>query len=351
MRPDKLNGKSSSAVSWRVQKFTEIANADSLVTDSSACLDGFPRQGLPDVTHSGMNKFDGPENPGFKLVKDTIRRFLNSAPAVLERRKPNIQHRHFLVPFGRNENFVGRDSILEQLLERIPPSANRDDCQRTAIEGLGGVGKTQVALEAAYCVRDQHPGKYEEAKKLHWQALQIIKKKLGGNHPDTLTSMNNLALTLQSRGKYEEAEQMHRQTFQLREEVLGRKHPDTLGSMNNLLREEVLGRKHPDTLDSMNNLACVLRSQGKHDEAEQMHRQALELREAVLGSGHPDTLALVLGSQWKHEEAEQMHEDSPTEELLRPPLQNLRNGLRSFVVPRRESPLSRRGKSVLGGNV
>ncbi|RYP57001.1 hypothetical protein DL770_010782 [Monosporascus sp. CRB-9-2] len=154
-------------VRQRVQKFTEIANADSAFAPSrlgnqtlfpfypyDSCLDGFPRQGLPDVTHSGMNKFDGPENPGFKLVKDTIRRFLNSAPAVLVR---HTQHRHFLVPFGRNEDFVGRESTLQQLLERIPPSANKDDCQRTAVEGLGGVGKTQVALEAAYRVRDEHP--------------------------------------------------------------------------------------------------------------------------------------------------------------------------------------------------
>ncbi|KAL7971462.1 hypothetical protein HDV63DRAFT_393756 [Trichoderma sp. SZMC 28014] len=64
---------------------------------------------------------------------------------------------HFLVPFGRNQNFIGRQAILSSLLEKIRPSANKEDCQRTAIEGLGGVGKTQIALEAVYQLHDEHP--------------------------------------------------------------------------------------------------------------------------------------------------------------------------------------------------
>src|SRR6185437_1771864 len=64
---------------------------------------------------------------------------------------------HWAVPFGRNKDFVGRGDFLFQLVKRIPPNADKDDCQRTAIEGLGGVGKTQIALEAAYRVRKEHP--------------------------------------------------------------------------------------------------------------------------------------------------------------------------------------------------
>jgi hypothetical protein len=44
--------------------------------------------------------------------------------------------------------------------------------------------------------------------------------------------MNNLATVLSDQGKYEEAEEMHRQALGLRETVLGREHPDTLTSMN-----------------------------------------------------------------------------------------------------------------------
>jgi hypothetical protein len=60
--------------------------------------------------------------------------------------------RHWIVPFGRNKEFVGRETILADLLARISPSRDEHDCQRTVIEGLGGVGKTQIALEAAFRV-------------------------------------------------------------------------------------------------------------------------------------------------------------------------------------------------------
>jgi tetratricopeptide (TPR) repeat protein len=71
---------------------------------------------------------------------------------------------------------------------------------------------------------------------------------LGKEHPSTLNSMNNPALVLGDQGKYEEAEQMHRQALQL--------------------KEKVLGKEHPDTLKSINNLAVVLRNQEKYEEAE-----------------------------------------------------------------------------------
>ncbi|KAH8691011.1 hypothetical protein GQ44DRAFT_636626, partial [Phaeosphaeriaceae sp. PMI808] len=58
-------------------------------------------------------------------------------------------------------------------------------------------------------------------------------------------------------------------------------------------REKVLGPEHPSTLTSMNNLALVLDSQGKYEEAETMNRQTLARREKVLVPEHPDTLMSV----------------------------------------------------------
>ena len=55
-----------------------------------------------------------------------------------------------LLPFGRNKDFVGRQSQLNQLITILHTEDIEEDCQRTALVGLGGVGKTQIALECAF---------------------------------------------------------------------------------------------------------------------------------------------------------------------------------------------------------
>jgi hypothetical protein len=53
----------------------------------------------------------------------------------------------------------------------------------------------------------------------------------------------------------------------------------------------VLGEEHPDTLTSMGNLADTYRHQGRWKEAEELALQVLEKQTKVLGHSHPDTLA------------------------------------------------------------
>ncbi|KAL6230982.1 hypothetical protein BDW75DRAFT_55065 [Aspergillus navahoensis] len=62
--------------------------------------------------------------------------------------------RHFMVPFTRNPRFVGRHPELQELEGWI---TTPDGPRKLAITGLGGVGKTQVALELAYRMRDREP--------------------------------------------------------------------------------------------------------------------------------------------------------------------------------------------------
>ena len=63
------------------------------------------------------------------------------------------------------------------------------------------------------------------------QALAFAKTAFGLRDPRTLTSMSNLAVTLESQGRYGEAEPLVRKTLQLSWEALGPRDPDTLDSM------------------------------------------------------------------------------------------------------------------------
>ncbi|KAE8327612.1 hypothetical protein BDV39DRAFT_175364 [Aspergillus sergii] len=64
----------------------------------------------------------------------------------------NNKARHWVVSLARNPRFVGRQDEITKLEELI---TMQDGPRRVAITGLGGIGKTQVALEVAYRIRDR----------------------------------------------------------------------------------------------------------------------------------------------------------------------------------------------------
>jgi tetratricopeptide (TPR) repeat protein len=101
------------------------------------------------------------------------------------------------------------------------------------------------------------------------RALAIREKSLGPEHPDTATSLNNLAALLRDQGDLAG-------TRPLLERALA-------------IREKVLGPEHPDTATSLNNLAALLRDQGDLAAARPLFERALAIQEKVLGHTHPDT--------------------------------------------------------------
>ncbi|KAJ5923435.1 TPR repeat protein [Penicillium verhagenii] len=62
--------------------------------------------------------------------------------------------RSFSLPLPRNHKFVGRNAELDTLKQKL--LVNKD-CQKVALSGLGGIGKTQVALDFAYSVKEDYP--------------------------------------------------------------------------------------------------------------------------------------------------------------------------------------------------
>ncbi|HEV2655424.1 MAG TPA: hypothetical protein VGT82_10710, partial [Ktedonobacteraceae bacterium] len=54
------------------------------------------------------------------------------------------------LPFRRNPFFTGREQVLSDLHAMLLASASAALVQPPAISGLGGIGKTQTAIEYAY---------------------------------------------------------------------------------------------------------------------------------------------------------------------------------------------------------
>ena len=75
---------------------------------------------------------------------------------------------------------------------------------------------------------------WREAEELDVQVMEIRKKTLGVEHPDTLASVETLALTFENQKRWKQAKGLHVQIVKTRKEILGEEHPDTLASIEKL---------------------------------------------------------------------------------------------------------------------
>ncbi|KAF2186789.1 hypothetical protein K469DRAFT_570907 [Zopfia rhizophila CBS 207.26] len=110
-----------------------------------------------DSDHSMIVKFDNKNNRGYTSARDKLRQFEQDALSVVAARfsqnrpKPSI-----IVPFQRDSAFVGREDILAKIRKKLEQAVSQDH-NRVALVGLGGVGKSQIAIEYAYRVGGSTP--------------------------------------------------------------------------------------------------------------------------------------------------------------------------------------------------
>ena len=176
----------------------------------------------------------------------------------------------------------------------------------------------------------------DEALPLYREELIGSKKLLGESHPDTKVSLKTmdevLALTLK-RAKHaahghehlEEAERLFKSVISCQRPALGDTHPDTIasvGQLSHVLKKQhkliealsyyrevaayhraAFGDTHPDTLHHIFELAELLKHQhhvsghahgdGNDLEAEQLYREVLKGRQAVLGYNDALTMETI----------------------------------------------------------
>ena len=130
----------------------------------SGVLKQFIRSGMPDremsrpqgtlpvrsQTVGTADEVGGARSSQYIFLREAMLFGILVADVLIDR----VSMPYYSIPFLRNRRFIGRNTKLEVLEEKLLIS---EGCQKLALVGLGGVGKTQVALEFAYRVRESWP--------------------------------------------------------------------------------------------------------------------------------------------------------------------------------------------------
>ncbi|HXB68404.1 MAG TPA: tetratricopeptide repeat protein [Candidatus Acidoferrales bacterium] len=226
--------------------------------------------------------------------------FADSVSVVFMRRPPpafesgNSEPRNAA---SRNAMEMLLESLEKQCAQHIQHDPARPWCARGLSEVYAFKGNVEQGRRWMEYYLEHSTGPDPEAEQTY-QSLRV-------------TSLNNTALSLQSKGDLGAAEPLFRSALAIAEKTLGPDHPDTAGSLNNLagllelqgdyagaeplyrralaIAEKTLGPNHPNTAMALDNLAGVLESEGDDAGAEPLYRRALSTAEKALGPDHPTT--------------------------------------------------------------
>ncbi|KAK2788839.1 hypothetical protein FQN53_003026 [Emmonsiellopsis sp. PD_33] len=149
--------------SWgRTGEFMTAVDADSALLH----LPDHMENKIPlDDDHSNIVKFDSKTTQGYRIAIKNLRQFERYAPKVVLGRfsaeqplpgpnQPPLIKASSTVPFRRDRLFVGRQDIISRVESIIDDTLIHN---RVALVGMGGVGKSQIAIEFAYRCRERFP--------------------------------------------------------------------------------------------------------------------------------------------------------------------------------------------------
>jgi eukaryotic-like serine/threonine-protein kinase len=175
-------------------------------------------------------------------------------------------------------------------------------------------------------------GVYPEAQRQIERAIELRRRNLGEENPDTLMSVRSLAALYAAQGRLPQAEDSYNHVLEAQQRLLGIEHRDTLETTyqlammyddkgqteraESLLNEalasqrRVLGEEDVETLATASSLCEVYMERNQDAKAEPLLTQTLKTQQRVLGEDHPDTLmsladlATIYSSQGKYAQAE-----------------------------------------------
>ncbi|CAE6526271.1 unnamed protein product, partial [Rhizoctonia solani] len=116
-------------------------------------------------------------------------------------------------------------------------------------------------------------GRLEEAEVLQLEVLNAYRNKFTEEHPDTISSMLNLASTYYKQESWDESKKLCLRAAEL--------------------QTKMSGAVDPDTLKSMTELAIIYSEQGQWTDAETLQQFIVNSHKHTLGAENPDTLIVM----------------------------------------------------------
>jgi serine/threonine protein kinase/Tfp pilus assembly protein PilF len=321
-----------------------------LAGDLRAFLEDRPIKARPPSIVNRATKWSRRHRPllawiGVVLVLLTVGSLISTAGLLLERQRTAL---------AAAESKAVVEFLVSDLLA-APKEEQRLDREVTVSEVLANAeAKIAAALEdqplVEATVRQVMAESYQALKKFSKaepnarRAVELRAAQLGAEDRETLRSASTLAQTLVGQGKFADARRLCEAALDVTRRRLGPEHPDTLVSMRQMvwvilqmkqaatksdaeyayrlcqetldLSRRLLGVDHRNTLESMNHLSMLLRSRGEREEADRLCEEVLAVSRRVLGPEDPFTInsvesyANVLTSRGQLNEAAELYEEA-----------------------------------------
>lgn len=232
------------------------------------------------------------------LFYTTIQELLHNSDVVLQGKTDDPEH-----------NYLMGLAYLEGIDVEVERERGLQLIISAAEKGLS------EAMETLY--KMYHDGKHVplDYRLAHFWVKRLEEhreQELGKEHPDTITALNNLAISYDEMGDHKRALELKEKVYNLRVEVLGEEHPHTLSALNNLavtcsllgdykraldlaervytMRIKLFGDEHPTTLSALDNLASICGRFGDIKRVLELEEKAYSLFSRAKGEDHPDTL-------------------------------------------------------------
>src|SRR5258706_4998169 len=114
----------------------------------------------------------------------------------------------------------------------LAPASKPNEAKPAAQDAQGAGSEWDALIQEATDLFGA--GKYDRAAAAAQKALQVAEQKVGRNHPDVATSLNNLAACYDTQGAYAKAEPLYQRSLAIWEKARGANHPAVTPSLGNL---------------------------------------------------------------------------------------------------------------------